>query len=126
MIDLDAGDVGTAMLRQATYWKMRLDDGRLQLVHLDQLGTHHRRHLLAWLRANAALMQAHEARAIARQHKAGHLDDASFAAAMRPLETLAPQVWLDDTALVRRLIQITPPGPPPAPRQRRYLPWRKR
>lgn len=122
-IDLDVGDVGTAMLRQGFYWKIRGPAGELQLVHLDQLSREHQRRLLAWLRRNAETMQAHERRTVARLYQRGRMLAPEFAAAMRPLETVLPEVWIEDTALVRRLVQLVP-AEPARPRRHRFLPRR--
>lgn len=107
-IHLDAGDVGTALLRQATYWKTRRDDGQLQLVTIDGIGADHQRRLLGWLRRNAEVLHGIEQRALSTQRKTGRLDDQSFAEAMGALERRDPAEWLEDSTLVRRLVQLVP------------------
>lgn len=121
-------EIGTAILRQGTYWRARHPHtGQLHLVLVDALPAGHRANVLAWLRANADLMRAHEARALARAYKTGRLTAAAFAAAMRPLEAVPPEVWIEDTTLVRRLHELTAAEPARLRRpSRRLLPTRLR
>ncbi len=104
---LDLSDVGTSLLRQGTYWKIR-QWGVLQLVTIDSLTPDHRARLLDWLRANASLMQAHEARQIVTSHRRRLIGDQEFAAEMRKLEDVDPREWIDNTVLVRRLVELVP------------------
>lgn len=113
------------LLRQATYWRTRDRDGALELVRLDELDPGHLARILAWLRGRATQLREQAAGQLAAHWKAGRLDDHDFAAEHRQLgwSELA-EVWLDDTPLVRRLVELAPR--PLAERRRRLLPARLR
>lgn len=113
------------LLHQADHWATRDDAGRLIRVRLDDMGPDHRRRVLAWCREHAEFLHTRELDCITTRYKRGHLSDAEFAADVAQVEGVTAAVWLDDTALVRRLAQLTPAQPAP-PRRRRLLPWRLR
>jgi hypothetical protein len=114
---------GVVLLDQAEYWCAWGDEGQLVRLHLDDMTTAHRRRVLDWLRAHAEQLHTARLDVLARLRRRGQLTDAEFAAEAAALEAIAPVVWIEDTPLVRRLVQITPPPPRPA-RSRRFLPRR--
>lgn len=98
-------------------------DGRLVPVRVDDMTPAHRRNLLAYLRRNADVMWAHQRQLTASYWQTGVIDDATFAARVAHLDRTAAPVWIEDTALVRRLVALAPPAPP-RERRRRLLPAR--
>lgn len=111
------------LLHQADHWAMWTDSGTLVRVRLDDMSPDHRRRTLTWLRGHAEFFRTRQLDTIARLYRRGRLSEREFADDTARLEALDPHVWLDDTALVRRLVQLTPAAPV-APRRRRRLPRR--
>lgn len=112
-----------AALHQDEHWTSR--DGDDLVTHrLDDMHDRHRGTVLAWLRARA--LELHR-----RQHDE-HV--ASVARGEHPHDVLVliadhgrldPYVWLEETPLVRRLVQLQGHQPRPE-RRRRLLPARLR
>ncbi len=98
-------------------------DGRLVPVHVDDLTPRHRRNLLAYLRRNADVMWAHQRQLTASYWQTGVVDDATFAERVAHLDRTPAPEWIEDTALVRRLVALTPAEPRPE-RRHRFLPAR--
>lgn len=118
---VDAGI--TTLLRQQTYW--RTHGSHLELVRLDHLTPDHIARILNWVRDRATQLRERAAAQLTASWKAGILSDYDFAAHHRALGWDQPAaVWLDDTPLVRRLVELAPR--PPAERRRRLLPTRLR
>lgn len=111
------------LLHQADHWATWNAGGQLVRVRLDDMSPDHRRRTLAYLRAHAEFFRCRELDALARLYRIGKLSTAEYGAESSYLEALDPHVWLDDTELVRRLVQLTP-TPPAPPRRRRLLPRR--
>lgn len=117
-------DIGTAILRQSTYWRTRGPDGHLEVIRLDSMSWDHQRRALAWLRAHADQMRHHEARTLGGAYKAGRIEERDLCSGIAWLRWGTPAVeWIEDTPLVRRLVQLAPPEPV-APKIRRRLPAR--
>lgn len=119
---LPPSDVATPLLNDE-WWLTRRDD-RLELIRADDMGYTHRLRLLGWLRRHSVQLHAQAKREIERRHRHDEITDAERIRLLLPLAA-GPEVWLEDTALVRRLVAITP-KPVPAPRRRRWLPERLR
>jgi len=113
------------LLHQADHWATWSDGGQLVRIRLDDMSPDHRRRTLAYLRAHAEFFHTRQLDTLGRLYRRGGLSDREFGDETAYLRALDPHVWLDDTALVRRLVQLTPTPPAPA-RRRRFLPWRLR
>ena len=98
-------------------------DGRLVPVHVDDLTPRHRRNLLAYLRRNADVMWAHQRDLLGSYWKTGVINDRVFGERMAVFTRCTAAEWIEDTALVRRLVALTPAEPRPE-RRRRFLPAR--
>jgi hypothetical protein len=107
---------GVVLLDQADHWHAWGDEGQLVRLRLDDMTPTHRRATLAWLRGHAELLHAQRKAIVGRLYKRGELDDVEFADELRYLEALDPAVWLEDTPLVRRLVQLVPREPVRPPR----------
>lgn len=114
----------THLLYQADHWAT-WTGGQFVRIRLDDMSPEHRRRVLAHLRAHAEFFHHRQLDTLTRLHRRGRLSDTELGDESRYLRALDPAVWLDDTPLVRRLVQLTP-APPAAPRRRRFLPWRLR
>lgn len=111
-------------LLRTTHWLGRdPDTGRLRLYRAEDLSDPHRRHVLRWLRQRADELHERSLREADRQHQLGAIDDTEHARLIAPLRDVEPAAWLEDTPLVRRLLELSPPHPRPA-RRRRWLPTR--
>lgn len=107
-------------------WLIRDDDTRqLHWRHVDHLTPSHRAHLLDWLRRNADVMRGHVLRSINQAHRRNEITWPERAAMVRDLTAHPAEVWIEDTALVRRLVQLQPARPPRRDRPR-WLPARLR
>ena len=118
-----APDTAFGLTRLDTEHWLARHRGRLVPIRLEDMSDRHRRNLLAWLREHARLMQDHERRAIKGLYLSGFLTGAEHDDRQARLAALPPEVWLEDTVLVRRLVQLAPPTPRPL-RRRRQLPAR--
>jgi hypothetical protein len=114
---------GGVLLDQTDHWCAWGDEGRLVRLRLDDMTVAHCRRVLAWLRAHADQLHSDRIDVLARLRRSGELTDTEFAAEVATLEATEPAVWLEETPLVRRLVQLTPAEPRPA-RRRRLLPRR--
>lgn len=103
-----------ALLEQQTIWRSWGDHGRLVEQLLDEMSPAHRARVLAWLRANAAVLIDGRRDAVATAHKRGFLEDVEMAHELAYLDTLDPAVWVEDQPLVRRLVAMVPREPLPA------------
>ncbi|MBN9108607.1 MAG: hypothetical protein J0I34_07470 [Pseudonocardia sp.] len=113
-------------LLQSHSWITRDPDTReLHLIDLDAMTPSHRAHLLDWLRRNAHVMRGHVHRSINQSQRWGAITWVERAELIRDLEVHPPEVWIEDTPLVRRLVQLEPPAAPRRERQR-WLPQRLR
>lgn len=119
----DVAELGLTDLDTEWWLTRRRLSGRLEPVNVADLSERHRRNLLAWLRAHPALLAATQRRVYVHLHQAGVLATPTFARCLDRLDAVDPHVWLEDTALVRRLVDLTLPEPR-APRRNRQLPRR--
>lgn len=111
------------LLHQADHWATWNDGGQLVRIRLDDMSPAHRARVLAWCRNNAEFLHTRALDMATRLHRRGVTTAEEFARDVAQIQDVAPAVWVDDTALVRRLVQLTP-TPPAPPRRRRLLPRR--
>jgi len=103
-----------------------IDEGRA-IVAVDQLSDSHRRNLLAWLRARAAHLAQDQDGFDYRLYLLGVLSADRYIARQRDRRAVPPEMWLEETPLVRRLVALTTADQAPQPpRRRRFLPPRLR
>lgn len=121
LLALPDGAPRVTLLDQTCWWWAKTPTGELYPIQLEEMTVEHRRALLAWLRRHAAVMHAHQARTNASLWQSGLIDDTELGRRMRALRSVAPQVWLEDTPLVRRLVQLVPRDPAPPRRRSRRL-----
>lgn len=119
----EVAELGLTDLDTEWWLTRRRWSGHLEPVRVDDLSERHRRNLLAWLRAHPELLAATQRRVYVQLHRAGAMSTPDFARVLDWLDAQDPHVWLEDTALVRRLVDLTPPEPR-APRRNRHLPRR--
>lgn len=102
----------TYKLLGSRYWLTR-DDGvhTLRMVAVDDMTPSHRAHLLDWLRRNAARMVDHVARSLDQAYWRNEITWEDRAARLADLTAQPPAVWIEDTALVRRLVALVPREP---------------
>jgi hypothetical protein len=118
-------DVAMGLTRLNTeHWAV-WDGDDLVPIRVEDLDDRHRRNVLHWLRQHARLMQDHERRALRGLWRSGAITGREHDRRRIALDALDPDVWLEDTRLVRRLVQLSPPPPRPF-RRRRLLPARLR
>lgn len=111
-------------LQQAAVWVARGDQGRLVTRRLDDLPHAHVVAILAWLRARALdLHDRQHADLVGLVARGRQPDDVMRLVAAHSRHD--PHVWLEETPLVRRLVQLAGP-PPKTERRRRFLPARLR
>lgn len=115
-------DTASALCNSTSWLARASDTGRYVLRDVADLEPDHQRRILGWCRAHADQLHWMARKEIDRRFKHGEIGFAHRAELMRPLRC-DPAVWLEDTALIRRLVQLVP-TPPPSPRRRRYLPAR--
>lgn len=72
-------------------------------IQLDDMRPAHRVAVLQWLRDHAALMHRHESDWLARRYARGALSLERFQSRHREHNGTPPHIWIEDTALVRRL-----------------------
>lgn len=107
-------------------WLTRDDDtGELRWVSVLEMTPSHRAHLLTWLRTNADTMRGHVLRSIDRAARNGEITWADRAVELSELFAVTAAVWIEDTPLVRQLVQLAGPREPRRERQR-WLPARLR
>lgn len=126
---LDAGlspvEPASLTLLDTEHWLCAARRGRRVCVHVDLLDDQHRRNILAWLRARPELLAKWQDEADYRLYLDGILSSAEYIARQQERRAVPPVVWLEDTPLVRRLVQLLPPTAHP-PRHHRHLPARLR
>lgn len=115
------GDVTRAMLAD-TYWLAR-DGDRLSLIAVDDMTPDHQQRLLAWLRSHAREVHWFARAAVKAQWRRGEITDIEKATRLTLLGAV-PELWLEDTALVRRLCLLV--ARPPRRERTRWLPARLR
>lgn len=98
-------------------------DGELQPINVADLTHRHRTHLLAYLRRNAGVLWSHHRHLLRQLWMLQLVDDREFGDRVAHLDRTPAPEWLEDTALVRRLVALTPAEPRP-PRRHRLLPAR--
>jgi hypothetical protein len=114
---------GVLLVDQADHWCAWGDEGQLVRFRLDDMPLAHRRRVLAWLRSHADQLHGQQLDLLSRLRRRGQLSDDAFANETATLEATEPAVWLEETPLVRRLVQLTP-AEPRSVRRRRLLPRR--
>ena len=119
----DISELGLTDLDTEWWLTRRRWTGHLEPVNVADLGERHRRNLLAWLRDHAALLARTQRRVYVHLHNRGSIDTPELAHRLDWLDAHDPHAWLEDTALVRRLVDL-PPAPPRPPRRNRQLPRR--
>lgn len=116
------GDDATRAMLADTYWLTRASaDDRLTLTAVDDMTPDHQRRLLDYLRRSADQLHWYARKAINDQFRRYEIGFAARAQLLRQLD-IPPAEWLDDTALVRRLVQLV--TPPTRGERRRRLPAR--
>jgi hypothetical protein len=104
-------------LHQETYWASRHPHGHLVQRRLDDMNERHLTAVLTWLRAHAEQLHRDQIQLLLREWRRG-VDRAEIEVDIAHLQRAVPAMWLEETALVRRLVQL---APPPPPRRRRRL-----
>jgi hypothetical protein len=94
-----------------------------RVTNVADLDDRHRRNVLRYLRRNAVLVWANHRALLRTRHMRQQIDDPTFRQRLAHLDATPAPEWLEDTPLVRRLVQLSPPLPRP-PRRRRLLPAR--
>ncbi|GAY12068.1 hypothetical protein [Pseudonocardia sp. N23] len=114
-------------LIQSETWLVRDDETRqLHWRNVEHMTPSHRAHLLDWLRRNADAMRMHVYRSVNQSFRRYEIDGVQRAELIRDLLGDRPAAeWLEDTALVRRLVALQP-APAPRRDRSRWLPARLR
>jgi hypothetical protein len=111
-------------LQQEVSWYSWDDAGYLHRQPLERMTDRHRRSVITYLRDRAGELHDHHRRALQRELATGR-DYAELVSALAQHGRTQPELWLDETPLMRRLRELSP-DQPPGERRRRWLPARFR
>jgi hypothetical protein len=112
-------------LHQGAIWVSRGDGDQPVVQRLDDMPRRHQQAALAWLREHAVELHGRQGDDLTRRatRAGGHPDDL---VELSEHSRLDPHVWLEETVLVRRFVELIGRDPAP-PRRRRFLPrWLRR
>lgn len=113
-------------LIQSETWLVRDDETRqLHWRNVEHMTPSHRAHLLDWLRRNADRMSDHVAQSLDKAYWRNEISWEYRTERRFDLTARPAAVWLEDTRLVRRLVQLVP-APAPRRERQRWLPARLR
>lgn len=116
-------DTARVMVNGTAWLTRDFPDDPLRLVDVDDMTPEHQRRLLAYLRAHAYEQHWFARKAIKEQFQRREIDAIQMATQLTLIGAV-PELWLEDTALVRRLVQLV--AREPRRERQRWLPARLR
>jgi len=103
-------------LLDTEHWWAATRRGARRIVHVDQLDQDHRVELLRWLRQHADVCARWQDSWDYQLYLEGVLTAAQYTDRQHDRRAVAPEVWIEETPLVRRLVALVAYAP--APRHR--------